>query len=168
MKVFALLAAVSAIRVRDAFYPGKSDLLDTTMYAGSDSAIDNIGMAGDRIDMSMIESAAGLSDSDFDNSGQDYLTKKSMPEVEAAASTPQVVVPVASPVLAQPDFEHSKQGLVEAHEEKVEAKKSDDKITQALNEAQASVDVTNDPEYKGALAGSVDDDFPDFQSIGKK
>ncbi len=83
MKVFALLAAVSAIRVRDASFqdPGRYTLLDTTMYAESDSAIDNIGMAGDRIDMRMIEDAAGLSDNDFD-SDPDYLTKKSLPEVK--------------------------------------------------------------------------------------
>jgi len=66
------------------------------MYAESDSAIDNIGMAGDRIDMRMIEDAAGLSDNDFD-SDPDYLTKKSLPEVKSEA-TP--APPVSAPALA--------------------------------------------------------------------
>jgi hypothetical protein len=45
------------------------------MYTESDSAIDNVNLSGSRIDMSMIEEAAGLSDNDFDSSSNDYLTK---------------------------------------------------------------------------------------------
>ena len=90
--------------------------------------------------MSMIESAAGLSDNDFDDQ-PDYLTKKSLPQVDPSTAVPTaagdetqihntdsfpapVIQPQATPVLSQPDF-----GMAEDPVEKAEAKKSDDKVT---------------------------------------